>query len=155
VKIDYTGPTLYRAHCSDASELTEWWAHSRVLLITGENPDAIATIAVREAARSTSQYTGVRLPRVLAVSESDLPWSLETATAYAFLHIGLCPTHPDLLRSYTRLLGTALDTGQPVVLASLLSDTSYPQRLGVPLVRRLNPHMRLRFPGTNITQEEI
>lgn len=151
--IDYSGPALYRSACDQSSDWPSWWNDSRILLISGENPDEVAQLGVREATRAIVRF-GVRLPSLFVVSEASMPYVLTPATGYCFVQVGLCPTHPDLVRAYTRLLGAALDTGQPVVLASVLSDASYVQRFGVPLVRRLNPHTRAHaktmttsFPG--------
>ncbi|MHB1902645.1 MAG: hypothetical protein ACYCTG_00870 [Ferrimicrobium sp.] len=141
--IDYSGPALYRHACDTTSDWGPWWELSRILLITGDHPDEVANLAVREGARALEQFN-VRLPSLIVISEATMPYTLPSATGYVFVQIGLCPTHPDILRGYTRLLGAALDSAQPVVLASILADNSYPQRFGIPLIRRLNPHVRVR-----------
>ncbi len=151
--IDYHGPALYREACDAKSTYLPWWESSRILVVTGENPDAVAFCAVTEASRAIVQRH-VKLPSLSVMSEASLPTALTGATGYAFVQIGLCPTHPDLVRSYTRLLGAALDTGLPVVLASVLAEGSYAQRFGVPLMRRLANHVRLNHIDGSIETKE-
>jgi hypothetical protein len=151
--IDYHGPALYRDACDATSSHSSWWEESRILVVTGENPDEVAFCAVTEASRAILQRH-VKLPSLSVMSEAALPTSLQRGTGHAFVQIGLCPTHPDLVRSYTKLLGAALDTGLPVVLASVLADGSYAQRFGVPLMRRLATHVRLNQLNGSMSPEE-